>query len=239
MNIQSKFLGAIAFLTIGTLVSTTTSAFTLNSDLGPLDIDFRTVDWQPAHGLDSYSVGGIRVAAYNSIAIPVSAPTPGTLFWENDGFGVNGGAQNDEIDDSEGIAVFADPLLSVANAGQVKSRIGFSPITAVGAWLNDFFATTGSIAETGRLSFFSLGSSSPFKVIDFTSDVPNLPGSDDYAFYLDFGEAVTFGAALFTTPNSDLSEYAVAGFNTAPVPLPPAIWLMGSAMVFLFRKRKS
>ncbi len=235
MDIQSKFLGAIASIAIGTLVSTTTSAFTLNSDLGPLDIDFRTTDWQPAHGQADYSVGGVTVFAYDLISIPVSDPTPGSLFWENDGFGVSGGAQNDEIDGPEGIAVVAGSLSQRSVNRQAPS------ITAVGAWLNDFFATTGSggAAETGQLSFFSLGSNSPFKVIDFTSDVPNLPGSDDYAFYLDFGEAVTFGAALFTTPNGDQSEYAVAGFDTAPVPLPPAIWLMGSAMVFLFRKRKS
>ena len=225
MDIQSKLLGTIASLAIGTLVSTTASAYTLNSDIGPLDIDFRSADWQPAHGLESYSTGGVTVYAYNSISVPISNPAPGELFWENDGFGVNGGAQDDEIDGSQGIA-------AVAELG--------SSIFATGVWLNDFFATTGNIAETGRLSFFNLGSSSPFRVIDFTSDVPNLPGSDDYAYYLDFGGTVSFGAALFTTPNADLSEYAVAGFNTAaPVPLPPAIWMLGSAMVFLFRKKQS
>ena len=232
MDIQSKFLGVAASLAIGALVSTTASAFTLNSDLGPLDIDFRSTDWQLADGQSDYSVGGVTVFAYDSISVPITSPTAGSLSWENDGFGVSGGAEGDEIDGSEGIAV-------IAGSGGKQVRQQIPTITAVGVWLNDFFATTGSIAETGRLSFFSLGSSSPFRVIDFTSDVPNLPGSDDYAFYLDFGEAVTFGAALFTTPNDDLSEYAVAGFNTAPVPLPPAIWLMGSAMVFLFRKRKS
>ncbi|GEM_PF-1890651 len=242
MTIHSKILGIITSLAIGLLTSSGVSAFTLNSDLGPLDIDFRTNDWMPAHGATHYTTGGVRVIAYNSISVPVTTePTPGQLFWENDGFGVSGGAQDDEIDGPQGIVVTAAPP-SLSLTGTTLTRTLPQPIpsiTAVGVWLNDFFATTGSIAETGRLSFFNLGSNTPFKVIDFTSDVPNLPGSDDYAFYLDFGGPVSFGAALFTTPNGDRSEYAVAGFDTAaPVPVPPAIWLMGSAVIFLFRKRK-
>ncbi len=222
MNPGKNLIRIITSIGFG-LFYTGASAFTLNSELGPLAIDFRAATWQAADGQSHFSEGSVTAFAYDDISIPVTLPTPGTLSWENDGLGVSGGSQNDEIDGSQGLAVIAND----------------HSLTAVGVWLNDFFATTGSIAETGRLSFFNLGSNTPFKVIDFTSDVPNLPGSDDYAFYLDFGGPVSFGAALFTTPNGDRSEYAVAGFDTAaPVPVPPAIWLLGSALIFLLRKQR-
>jgi|GEM_PF-3602517 len=56
MSIKKSVIAG-GLLLINTSFISNVSAFTLNSDLGPLDIDFRSTDWQPAHGQSSYSTG--------------------------------------------------------------------------------------------------------------------------------------------------------------------------------------
>jgi len=187
-------------------------------------VDFTDASWGPG-GTQSVdqslaSLGGIQVTVSS---LPISTTT---LFWDNvDGFGVNGPgdstAYSDEIEFHDG-----DNTIE-------QIAIHFSaPVTVNGFTVSDFFQLTGLNGgdEVGQVIY----NGGAFQ--SFTSTVPQAG---------DPKQGIPIGAAGVTDivfqAGDIASDFAIHDLNVdvAPVPLPPAVWLLGSAMVFLFRKRQA
>lgn len=166
----------------------------------------------------SIAVGGVTVSS-----LPGGTTT---LFWDNhDGLGVTGPADGDSYDDEidvhdgdgttfEQIAIHFDTAIDIT---------GFT--------VSDFFNLTGlnDGNEVGQVSF------NGGAFIDFISNVAQA--GDPTQFVAIGATGVTdilFQAGDFA---SDFSIASLETTDVAAVPLPPAVWLLGSAMVFLFRKR--
>ena len=195
-----------------------------------LAIDFR--DWGGANGQANYTVGNVTATAL---------PTNAKLYQDNiDGLGVQGG-ENDEIDY---INVFEQIRVDIAGGGMLLS----------GVWLTDLFAKqsttspsenyTGS-AYTGEPGRVVINGAT---IIDFVG-IENNIGVNTYPnngeLFVSFGATpIVVTSALFSIRPDAVTgsyagiEYSVAGFESAPVPIPAAAWLLGSGLIGLVAVRR-
>ncbi len=207
MKISTKMYIAAGLLA-GLVVATSANAVT---------VDF-------ANDQATWDVSSSSITSGN---VTVSSNGP-NITWENDGLGVNGGSQDDEVDNTESLTV------------------AFSaPVTISTIWLDDFWVSTSNgDPEEAFVTFNGTSSFSLFANKPITG-VPN-PTSFDIPGLFGFTDPVTsilFQAVDPANNSNDGDDYALARIDytatTAPVPVPAAFWLLGSAMVFLFRKRQT
>ena len=187
----------------------------------PLTIDFRTASFSGCGGFIACTgTVGTDVDVLVT-AFPDTGLTPSGLFWaSDDGFGVFGGFQDDEIDPFESVTV------------------NFTGRFVTGAFFTDIFSDSGGAAgpEEAIVMLFK-GAGAAFATFNFfgneTGQTNNggLFGSFGGAFYVD--------KLVFTSPNIVDNEYSVAGITV--VPLPGALGLMVSglaAFVVMARRRR-
>ena len=175
-----------------------------------------TVDFAGNSGV--WGVGGSSISSGNVTVMS----TGGDITWENDGLGVSGGSENDEIDNGETLLVtFAIP----------------SFVTSI--WLDDFWnATNSNSPEQARVTI----NGGPSFVFNATKPFNSAPDPTTFDFTLNFTDPVSsllFEAVNLGDPSNLASDYALARIDFQPVPVPPSVWLLGSALVFLFRKRQT
>ncbi len=152
----------------------------------------------------------------------------GTISSFDDGLGVTGGSpdtEGDEVDNAESLTVtFSTPVI----------------ITSI--WLDDFWNTTstgGSVEE----AFVTVNGTTSFTLMA-NKAFNNATDPTSFDFTSLFAGAVTsllFEAIDPATASNNGDDYALAriDYTAAAVPVPAAFWLLGSAMVFLFRKRQT
>lgn len=148
---------------------------------------------------------------------PSGIPGCSVLVCDNDGVGITGGKDNDEVDSDESLT------LEFASAVYIT---GFH-------FLDLFKVEQVKVVVDGDIS-------SAFYI-----DAVLAPGVD--GGYLNYvlsspilASKLEFFAELSTGDQGD-NNYALAGVNVSAVPLPPAVWLFGSAIIGLvgFRRNSS
>lgn len=182
-----------------------------------LQIDFTDENiWgNPAGSTTSYSAVSADATYPGPFEVTVtSAPIGSTqITWESqDGFGVFGAGDDANWDDD--IENFNGSSLTEV------LQVTFSTNTLVNSIrISDFFGSGEYNTGSGWTSF-GPGAGT------------NGPG-DVFAIATTAGSGISFRAV-------GNSSFQVSGLDVdvAPVPLPPAVWLLGSAMVFLLRKRQ-
>jgi hypothetical protein len=185
----------------------------------PLDIDFRTGSFSGCGGLNACT-GTVGT----DVDVLVTAfPDTGGLFWAaDDGFGVIGGFQDDEIDPFESVTVnFTD-----------------GPRLVTGAWFTDIFSDSGGAAgpEEAIVMLF-LGAGPAIMTFNFFGT--ETGNTNNGGLFGSFGTAFSVDKLVFTSPNIIDNEYSVAGITV--VPLPGALGLMVSglaAFVVMARRRR-
>jgi|GEM_PF-4092991 len=181
--------------------------------VGGIDIDFREAAWGPS-GPHAITVGNVTATAENNEY----------LFWAaDDGLGILGNNQEDEIDTEEWL------------------DITFATDTCVtSTWVTDLFdAPDGNGQhENGTVSLYL--NNALLASFDFdgsTSEQGN--GSQEVLF----GSAYTVDHMMFTVENRTNNEYSVAGIETEAcnvVPAPGALLLgtFGMGGVSYLRRRR-
>ena len=147
-------------------------------------------------------------------------PTGARLWWDGtDGLGVRYLYESDEI---EGIE---------------RLRIAFSaPVQIVRVFLTDLFnegyLERGAYQLNGSGSWFS-----------FSADPGQVPGSTNGELALALDSSVLVSSILFRSPGrlpllNQNHEFSVAAIETTTVPIPGAVWLLGSGLVGLIGLRR-
>jgi hypothetical protein len=210
----------ILFIALGILfLSAAAQAAEINfTDEGPpSDLDFSS-----ALGLPSFSID-IGSVEFTFTPGPPDAVNPPSLWWDNiDGFGVQYSYEQDEIEGSEYLLLsFSKPF--VLDTIYVADLFNESGYTEYGWYQLD----GGS-----RQTFFA----EPDQVL-------GAPG-DNGETMLNIG-GITVESILFTAPglitvagNLQNHEYAVQGIAGSPVPVPPALLLLGSGVMGLIAVRR-
>ncbi|WP_435258402.1 hypothetical protein ACSBLW_01045 [Thioclava sp. FR2] len=161
LNIYS--ICAISALTVASAASAQQSRTAIDRDLQGVT-DFRNPVFAGCLGQQTCTVSGITVAAFREDA--TGATVDATIYWDPvDGFGVQDGAQNDEIDFDETL------IVTFANAQRVS-----------GAWLSDLFvsesgrynatATAGVDGEIGQMDMRRGGVSKTQLIVNADADLP-------------------------------------------------------------------
>lgn len=201
MEIHNR-VGIFASLLAGSVLATSVSAAT---------VDF-------AGDSATWNAGGNSITSGN---ITVTS-TGGNISWENDGLGVSGGTESDEVDNAESLQVsFAAPV--------IVSTI----------WLDDFWnATNSNSPEQARVTVND-GPSFLFTAILPLNNDPDPTSFDFTSVFAGPVSSLLFEAVNSGSPSNLASDFALSQIEYPPVPVPAAFWLLGSAMVFLFRKRQT
>jgi hypothetical protein len=176
--------------------------------IGDLDIDFRTDAWQgtdDADGKLSYTVGDVYVWV---------SPNDRTIFAADsqDGLGVRGGNQDDEIDRVDG-----NELLTVEFSGGVF-------LSSI--WLTDLFLDEGG--ETARIGLNSDGDTNNFETNLYVTGTDTGTGNGE--FYVPFGGVYVDAVRFSVGSLGGDSSYSVAGIN---VPEPASMLLLGCGLLGL------
>ncbi len=211
-----KTIGLASALMAGTAFSYQASAVTVN---------FADPSWAVGGSTSStsQSLGGVTVTVS-------SLPTGTSLTWAtHDGFGVTKSGDtpgNEDEINHRGDGINEQLLVSFGQAVNVTSLR-----------LSDFFTDTSGQHQTPSDDIAEISYNGGGSFASFIATQSNA--GDPYTDIASSASGIT--SILFQSGNPDIgSGYSIAGldFNVAPVPLPPAVWLLGSAMVFLFRKRQ-
>lgn len=181
---------------------------------GDLFIDFRLSGWGSANNQPTFTLGGVTATAL---------PSGSELYQDTtDGLGILGG-EPDEVDLDEQLQIsFANPP---------------APIYLTGVWLTDLFQPDdgGGLGESGEVVFSGTGES-------FTFAGHHPENVDNGEFYLSFGKSLLVTINDFFTFNTIESEinndFSVAGFTGSEVPVPAAVWLLGSGLLGLVGLRR-
>jgi hypothetical protein len=138
----------------------------------------------------------------------------GILACDNDGVGITGGNDNDEVDSDQSLTLnFASPVY--------LTELHF---------LDLFENEQVKIVVDGGVPFYV--------------DAPATPGVGGYFNYIlassMLASKIEFFAERLTGDNGD-NNFALAGVGVSAVPLPPAVWLFGSAIIGLigFRRKSA
>jgi len=210
----------ILFIALGILfLAAAAQAAEINfTDEGPpSDLDFSSALGLPSFTID---IGSVELTLTPG---PPDTVNPPHLWWDNkDGFGVQYSYEPDEIEGSEYLLVsFSTPF--------VLDTI----------YIADLFNEHG-YTEYG---WYQLGGGP--KQTFFAESDQNLgaPGDNGEAI-LNIG-GITVESILFTAPglitvagNLQNHEYAVQGIAGSPVPVPPALFLLGSGVMGLIAVRR-
>ncbi|MFK8067927.1 MAG: hypothetical protein AB8D52_06760 [Gammaproteobacteria bacterium] len=194
---------------VGVLASVLASAAIYSSTASAITVDF--------------TGGGGNIgttAAFNAGFVDVSSTgTPaGALSQDVDGLGVIGTADADEINGFEAITVMFDQAVNI------------NSITVDDLWLD-----RGDVGAS-----YQINGAGPLTSIAAVNNFAS--GSPTVAAYAPALMNVTSLTFFSGAQNSPARGYALRAIDydvaVAAVPVPAAFWLLGSAMVFLFRKRK-
>jgi len=179
-----KALFAAAFLVA---VSTANAASTIPD----LEVDFRTIDWGAAYGLNSYTYDGVTIS---------TVPTTKSIFTNSiDGIGILGG-EPDEINPGEMMNVSFDYTNSWASA-------------VTGIWITDLFASPdGGINGEEGIVELTLAGGSMITYNFFGNNSHQANGEQ----YIDFGTALEVTNAHFKTNGVAGNEFSIAGFTAVP-----------------------
>ena len=189
----------------------TTRALAWTTIPAVLDVDLRT--WIGAYNQRSYTVGNVT-----------ATPIGGKLFQDSiDGLGVRGG-ENDEI-----------------NVGESLTFTISGGMNMTGVWITDLFAWAvpepGENFRANEFGYLILNGTTRF---DFVAvDQYSGSGGSNGNFFVDFGTTFRADSIQFFAGNNDpLNEYSVAGFEGGQVPIPGAVWLLGSGLLGLIGVRR-
>jgi len=193
-------ISAMGLLLAGSLVATSANALT---------VDFA----------GDQATWGTGASSITSGSVTVSSNGP-AITWENDGLGVLGGNEDDEIDDGETI------LVSFA-----------APVTITSIWLDDIWLNTG-----GDVGNVLINGVTPL-VISPQHAFHSTPFPTIENVNLTNVSTLLFQSLVSGGGSNNAGDYALSriDYDAAPaaVPVPAAFWLLGSSMVFLFRKRQT
>jgi hypothetical protein len=180
-----------------------------------------TVDFRDAATFGGALNQSSFTASVDGNAITLAAtPAGARLWWDStDGLGVQYLFESDEIQ------------------GVERLRISFSaPVRLSGMLITDLFNENGYL-ERG---FYQLNGSGSW--VEFTALSSQTPGTNgELTVPIDSSILVTSIAfkapGLVLYPLQD-HEFSVAAIDATPVPIPAAVWLLGSGMVALFGLRR-
>jgi hypothetical protein len=196
--------------------------FLLAGTAGAATVDFRDAAFSGALNQSSFS------ANVDGNTITVTAMRTGAKLWwdPTDGFGVQSrkGYENDEIE------------------GRERLKIGFSvPVHLSGVLITDLFHENGYL-ERG---FYKLNGTG--KWISFSADPGQRPSTSNGELMLSVDPSISVSSILFRAPGrlpgNQGHEFSVAALIDPPtaVPIPAAVWLLGSGLIGLvtLRRRRS
>jgi len=190
--------------------------FLLATTAAASQIDFRNIaDFGGAKDQLSFSIA--HSSGFNLDFDP--GPAGATLWWDkNDGFGVQYAYEGDEVEGDEWL------------------RLDFSPnVILVEIHFTDLFNELGYL-ETGSFEINGSGTWTPFSALE-----DQQWGNSNGELFFPVNQQVDF--ITFMAPgwdNGQHHEYAVAGVEVTQIPVPGAVWLLGSGLIgviFLRRKR--
>ena len=209
-----KTLSAASALLAGSVFAGQASAFTINfmnEDVwgNPAGNDANYFAPSADHTYSASDTGSVALQV-SVTSLPASTTS---IAWENaDGFGVNGQGDSaiwdDDIENFNGT-----PLTEIL-------VVSFSPNVLVNSI---------EIADFEGSGQYNTGSG----WTNFGPNNPSAIGHETFAISTTASNGISFRAF----GNSSF-QVASLDVEVAPVPLPPAVWLLGSAMVFLLRKRQ-
>jgi hypothetical protein len=169
--------------------------------------------------------GALNQPSYSAMVdgntITISAmPNGARLWWDStDGFGVRYLFESDEVQGIE------------------RLKIGFaSPVRLSSVLITDLFNEDGYL-ERG---YYQLNGSGSW--IEFTALASQTPGTNGERT-VPIDSSVLVSSIMFKAPGLDLfplqfHEFSVAAIETSAVPIPGAVWLLGSGLVGLVAVRR-
>ncbi len=206
---KSKILALSAVFAAGTAFSSASSAFV---------VDFTNANhWgNPGGSTADYAAPSADYSYPGPFQVTVTAPASNLVFWENqDGFGVQGPGDDNNWDDD------------------IENFNG-SPVTEI---LLVSFSAPADVTRVRAADFLGSGEFSVGGGV-WTSFGPGA-GTNGPGDWFNIAAGTTNFIAFRAVGNQSSFQVSGLDVSVAPVPVPPAVWLLGSAMVFLFRKRQA
>lgn len=175
--------------------------------------DFRTSQYSGAYNQPSFD------PATDPLTL-TALPTGSKLYWDStDGFGVLGD-ENDEVDDCEWLLVTFDNLTNVTNVYITDLFYEGNPAYKEKGWYQIYDGSTWG----AQVWFEAL-----------TSQTPSPATNGELTLAVNQTvKNIVFGVER----NQNKSEFSVAGLDVSPVPIPGAVWLLGSGILGLAGLRR-
>jgi hypothetical protein len=183
---------------------------------GASTVDFTTATFSGALNQPSFSA-----AVDGNIITLTALPNGARLWWDQaDGFGVQYGYENDEIE------------------GVERLRIGFStPVRLSRVFVTDLF-------NEGYLERGSYRLNQSGNWISFFALPGQTPSNSNGELTLLIDPSILVNSITFRAPGqlpllNQRHEFSIAAIETAaPVPIPAAVWLLGSGLLGLVGLRR-